>query len=284
MPFEGNHFWLQYNQNWYSPTSPNLYSTYQLIAEKDTLINLKVFHKITTFGPITNGFQGGYIIVQNALLRQDTLSKRIYFFNRYTNSERLLYDFSKNIGDTIKNIAAIAVSQFPSGPDLLVKNIDTVQLNDGLPHKRFFLKDGYYTYEVIEGIGSKEGLLNPYAKSISGPSNRLICHGVINPFSSVYSNPVDFGNCNFTTSVKESENLVRKINIFPNPSTGKLMINLPQPESFFSKIKIINSVGKLVYDEPYLGPELNVELLPNGIYYVILEKHIENFSFKIVKE
>lgn len=89
--------------------------------------------------------------------------------------------------------------------------------------------------------------------------------------------------------LSKKENNLNSINIFPNPSEGRLLIDfsLLKPDKY--ELKIINSIGQEVFYNN-LGfiaegkSSLNFELsLPNGTYQVLINNGMEiNYSSKFI--
>jgi hypothetical protein len=92
------------------------------------------------------------------LLRQDTVLKRIIQLDN--TQEKILYNFSKNIGDTA------LLTSFGFGASSLTYTLlskDSVLINDGFYHKRYKFYPNPNDYvTVIEGIGSTAGLFSPW--------------------------------------------------------------------------------------------------------------------------
>ncbi len=125
------------------------------------------------------------------LIREDTLSNRIYFTDGYE-PEGLLYDFSIAVGDTV-NIENL-YRGFSS--TLVCDNIDTVMVS-GAPKRRFRFHAIYQNRDVvdetwIEGIGSLYGVLNSGlgGSGITGGTSVLLCckqNGSIIYFNATYN-------------------------------------------------------------------------------------------------
>ncbi len=104
-PFpENNAFWLV---SWGTPSESSDYH-YELTG--DTLIGLFNYHKLESAGNTyysfdpnnpqfyNNGYVGAY--------RNDTLTKKVYYFPKDSINESLLYDFNMVTGDTIQGFMA----------------------------------------------------------------------------------------------------------------------------------------------------------------------------------
>ena len=110
---------------------------------------------------ITPGYFAG-------LIRQNIEQKKVYY--RYNNKDTLLYDFTMEIGDTIKSFLK---SGDTPGSDVVL-DIDSILIGDSY-RKRWLTNFSHQIY-YIEGIGSTFGLLE---KSIGGivcpPTPNLRC-------------------------------------------------------------------------------------------------------------
>ena len=131
-------------------------------TQNDTLINGLSYRKfgshaiadwIDNFGSQQNQTSGtDYIAYSEGCFRQDTVLKKVFLWNNFTQEDELLYDFQNlTIGqpypETVTNI---------NYPNLLVMAVDSVQLMDGNYYKRWVLgtnsSDSAYV-SVIEGVG-----------------------------------------------------------------------------------------------------------------------------------
>ncbi len=80
------------------------------------------------------------------------------------------------------------------------------------------------------------------------------------------------------TSIANSEKS-KPFKVYPNPTYGKLTIEIPQPE-VNSKIKVIDLTGKIIYSERISGSSLKkkivLELYTPGVYFLTLiqQEHI----------
>ncbi len=82
-----NKWILGYNQN-------NMVCLRNIIELKDTLINFRPYSKVYTH-------RAAYIDTSFYFIREDTAEKKIWLLNYDFMSERILYDFSLNTGDSI---------------------------------------------------------------------------------------------------------------------------------------------------------------------------------------
>lgn len=145
--------WYQSNHYWD-------YSEMCAIAIKgDTLINGTTYQKFYSRDVSGEKFY--------ALIREDSTTKKIYYWS--ATAERVLYDFSLNIGDTIS---------YQLGSHY-VKSIDSVKI-DSFWYKTFYFESvtsqAEWPYTVIENIGCVRSLDFPiFSAYKSGRSHYLNC-------------------------------------------------------------------------------------------------------------
>jgi hypothetical protein len=125
----------------------------------------QVIHRAYMCGGFETYSVPGYFA---GLIRQDTLQKKVYY--RYNNRDTLLYDFTLEIGDTVKSF--LSNGDFFQ-PDVVL-SIDSVLIGNSY-RKRWLTNQTYQIY-YIEGIGSTFGLLEPSMGGIvCPPSPQLRC-------------------------------------------------------------------------------------------------------------
>lgn len=128
-----------------------------------------------------------------AMVRQDIVNKRIYGIEGWQQTERLIYDFSLHINDTL-TVYPLDITCSDNPIKIKVTSIDSILIN-GSYRKRSYIA-GYSTImrdTIIEGIGSSYGPLamglDPYcATDVCWPV--LLCekqNGVLMYQNSNYS-------------------------------------------------------------------------------------------------
>ena len=257
-----------------------------------------------------------YINYSNKILRgfirEDSLSKKVFFKETLLATEFVLYDFSLNVGDS-------TFMNFPNNPSTTgfyrVDSIKTVTELCGA-RKHFFYRKHVNNFspsvnyfEFIESIGSTYHLLYPYNNSLmsmfftyqSGCYHKwelgLACkkNKQNQQYQScTYNSPMwtNFTNsCTyyyFSGGINENSKF-NQFSIYPNPATNKLTLNVGLTGNELITIKVFHLSGRLlllhknisfnVGDNIY---ELNTSLLENGIYSVVIEnQHFKN-SYPIV--
>lgn len=170
--------------------------------------------------------------------RSDTSGNRVYFIRPQDSIEVLLYDFSLQAGDTVKNIYRDAISD----TDLVIRRVDTIHLNNTI-YKKFIIDDCSSspfpdTIYWIEGIGSNRGFLPDYRCFNFGGITALEC---FNRGNTVIYN-YNASSCNLITSIAKSKQ-DRFFKIYPNPAYG--LVNMESKETI-ERVEIYNMQGQLV--------------------------------------
>lgn len=119
-----------------------------------------------------------------------------------------------------------------------------------------------YAYKLIEGVGSRFGLLQNTLYSMP-IDHDLLC---FTNGSGFY--PKGISSCDIITSIEsEIKGSNRSWSFFPNPTTGKIMIN---PEWELMSIMIYSTNGRKVLEKNQMtgaNNELNIEG-PPGVYVI----------------
>jgi len=173
VPFpQSDAIWSEYYA--VNDATPPVYERFALNGE-DTIIGEHSYKKIymfldTVFDKNTATYVGG--------LREDSAKKvwfkdavKIHLYKPYymipDSEEILLYDFSVNVGDTIKKGNFDQLYMNGDFPPIVVSQIDTVNIGNSLRKRFHFIVSGDSTIgeyhsiyvEWVEGIGSPLGLL-----------------------------------------------------------------------------------------------------------------------------
>jgi len=219
---------------------PQPNAQYQYTFEGDSIVNNITYSKVYSSG-ISNCINFGYC----GLLRDDTLNQKVYFILPDSTSEKVLYDFSLNVGDTVPDLFNF------TGVSEVVDSIDSVNYGGQLRKRfRYTLNMGPHNDPyIIEGIGNVSGLLAP----LESPTIAyyLICfsHKGLNVF------PDSTGACM----------LINEVNLLT--SFSNLTIS-PMPVIDVSKIEITNDVivGADIFD--YFGNVRSKLENENGHFFI----------------
>lgn len=279
-PLDTNHYWIE-KYNDLHPTNPNN-CTYQYSIIKDTLIATKKYQKIIISNKVFAAGAFSFYSPNTAFIRQDTLQKRVYVLdNSY--SDRKLYDFKKNVGDTVIVFTPWGLWANTT-LTLTVSGIDSVMCSDGYYRRRH--NYGFIGGDAIEGIGGRHGLLTPYmANAVNtsfGSAAYLKCVGSKNPVSTVYSVFGLSGNCGMDVSINEPF-LNYKINVLPNPAEDNLYLKGLSNTDWIQSLDAINILGDVIKLKWYKD-EVDISNLQPGFYILKINGSSNSHIIKFVKE
>ena len=252
-------------------TQPISIENYQYGIDGDTIINSLIYHKIymledTVFPLELDQYCGA--------IREDE-QKKIHFVACYCcvgpfppDQDLILYDFSKNAGDTV------FVGFDGIGPIgyYIIDYTDSI-LIDSTYRKTFHFVDYDYFEYWIEGIGSTRGLFSPITPDFFGHYLwELVCfnqEGIVK-----YLNP-DYDSCfPIITNVYEENAPPIQLQVIPNPVMGIGSLDLSMTNLEFTKLSIYNAQGIQMNNIRLIDQskvEFSIYNYPPGIYLVLLE-------------
>jgi hypothetical protein len=207
-------------------------------------------------------------------IREDTLkhiwfkdfdkSHEYSFLNDY--DEILLYNFSLNVNDTIRNFTDF--TNIVGADYLIINKIDTLKIENVL-RKVFYFSE--IPWEVwIEGIGKIKGLLFPSGDlPTNGMDNDLVCMHQNDTLLYYYpgTEEIPYDDCVPSFVISGVSILANPdIKVYPNPTkTGIVYFeNLD-----FENLELYDLKGNLIREEQIMGLnrfELKIPGLPPGTY------------------
>lgn len=105
------------------------------------------------------------------------------------------------------------------------------------------------------------------------------------PASANHLNPSTWasGLLSASTGIK-GERSSDKLQLFPNPSNGKIQVNLNEELVVYNELIIRNIIGEEVYKKSISSfpLRLNLSHLEKGMYFIFLENENEQFSKKLI--
>lgn len=230
----------------------------------DTTISGKSYKKV--YQDTSINFNIGTAKYVCAIREED---RKVYYVDTNSILEYVLYDFTKNVGDSI-TVRGLGDNY----PDQITLNVDSIFTTTifGIQRKtyKFNANGSYHNLEYwYEGIGSSFGFLTPF---VSVPDNfkQLKCTSKNDTI--IYSdttflcslNEPNY-NCEYDFILATKNTLLHEINIYPNPSNGKVTIDT---DLNIHTIELFTSMGQKVYVTN--NKELNVENLEKGLYLLVL--------------
>ncbi len=273
-------YWTVYDFTHYLGGTPVSFLTGkdQYFLGTDTIINSKTYKQFLQrtpnnfLQPIT--FLGG--------LRKEN-GKMYAYLKQYQNvGDFLLYDFTLNVGDTIK-------SNFPFGPlsrKQLVYSVETILMETG-EIRKYFHSTGY---NYIDGIGSISGPLsvlyelctcNPYV------SSSLVCFksADTNLYIDKYS-CTDGTCCDLYMGIKDIKTDKKHSTVLPNPTKDVAILQFTNGDLPSVSVEIINVMGRSMKSIPVTNSseyKLDLTDCAVGIYYVLVKYKDRTESHKIIK-
>ncbi len=244
----------------------------------DTVINsktyIKVFFRFDTANPEYCGaFRNGE-------------TGKSYWVSKDSLNEYLMRDFTRQTGDTVKNVA---YEMDPGGETWILDFIvDSTDFTSSGPYtyKIMYLRtvvedtvpeQGYQPLVWIEKIGTfGGGIVNRFVGGLSASILRCMQYNDTIYYIGDWWNPIynivyQYGVCNDPVGIdEESKNC--SINISPNPFTNQLNIN-GLPENEVMELKMLNIFGMVVYNKTLYNIqqnliEINTAHLNSGIYII----------------
>jgi len=219
----------------------------------DTVINSIQYSKI-----YLSTKDDGPFNIQNAMyfgaLREDSL-KRVYARRPTDTLERLLYDFSLNVGDTVC-LDFLNLGCFP------VYNVDTI-LFAGKQRRQIHVLLSE-TQKWIEGIGNRYGLFQ--ILFVGSLSTELKC---FYEKDTLLFGDSQFCHCDNLPGIKDLEAHTIDIQFNPNPidEFGTLTIESLKHTEYL--IKLYDALGREIYANRTVKKELTLgEELNSGLYYI----------------
>lgn len=254
----------------------------------DTVIGGETVKRIVHkhFFPDLNSNLGNYqtFIKQNG----DT----VFMKNAWTSNHwQILYNFGATVGGGWANI-------FIEGTDSIysyvtVDSMKYVTVNN-MSLKRLYVSYGCYladrlsntpNAEITERFGCNKFMFNYCHRPASTDGDYFwdfLCYKD-NGFGSTQftSKPCNYSNLTSLDKVNSDQSIVR---FYPNPSNGKLTLEISDSQSM--ELKIINSLGQLVYSENEIrnNQELDLSFLSKGIYTVKTQQGLTQTVSKLLIE
>ncbi len=277
---------------------------YSIYYKKDSILNNTKYHilsirfTIDYFNPVVPNTNGDF---EFALLRNDKVNKKVYIkgLNRNLSfnlsldtTEQILYDFELVVGEIF---SANGISSFQSD-SLEVISIDTIMDAQNIKRAVYtifpkgnspILRNGY----IIQGIGGLMGLLgfpfevmnNVYQEQFNCLNVNGISYMVnfAGPGSSIN---LSSNSCNLHVFSSVELNRTLGIQLFPNPSSEFINIDLSNPGLIFS---ILNMYGQSqIINSSYIENrwQLDIQDLDNGIYFLHANFNNNTYIGKFIKQ
>ncbi|MCS7076625.1 MAG: T9SS type A sorting domain-containing protein [Bacteroidia bacterium] len=269
--------------------SSSEYTNYSFTG--DTIIGTKTYKKFVEHS--TYGYIGA--------IRNDSANKKVYCVYKGKSTEKLMYDFNVNVGDTTDYIYFCHSNYYLYGDSAraIVHSKDSVW--DGTKYReRWYMKYIFYTYGYpqllwyfpiwIEGMGCVNNFANimvvvcptPYMTCYQENSTVYIepCYsGSTLNNSSSYTNCIDYQNY-LILNIKDKSDFYNTLQLYPNPifkTQGDVFLS---NANNFVQIKVIDVEGKTIQDINTIQNinALSVQNWKSGVYYI---QGIDKYSHRV---
>lgn len=242
---------------------------YSYTIDGDTSINSMMYHKLIT--PYVHTHTDSFCLPfkfpgYKGAFRQDTAARKVYFVPDTAQSEYLLYDFTMEVGDTIKGFLA----EVWSGSLMhdTVSTIDSVLVGNDY-RKRWKINECYSIY-MVEGIGSLFGLLEPTGFGCITDLPWYVLNCFTQDGQTLYPDTTTF--CPLLTGLNAPELNEDKLTFPPNPFSSKTVVKI-DPVFMHADFVILNIEGKIVRRGRVNNQKelvITADDLKNGVYLLQL--------------
>lgn len=229
----------------------------------DTIVNNQVFKKIYKSEeeiPVNWVYEGS--------IREE--DEKVWYVSHFNNEERLIYDFTLNVGDTM---------EFQYQPYMVVDSIAFHEIA-GIERKHIYFS--YIDFSPhkelwIEGIGSIYGILSSGSGGSIGGWTWFLCMSENGEL--IYMNP-NYNSCFLiNTEINETKSL--DFNIFPNPTTGLLKIeNLNNVT--INSIRLVDLIGQTIKTIENDQTSFDLTGIASGSYMIIIDSENGLLKTKII--
>ena len=231
----------------------------------DTLINSNEYSKIYYLSDTISDVN--YISSYYGALREE--SKKIFFIDANEQKEKLVFDFSKNINDTI----FFDSTRIPPEP-IILNNIDTIILK-GSNYIRYSTECGD---QWIEGIGNTEWSTFNTCPPLpdNGSYTRLSCFKL--------NDTIIYGQdckCQSIVTGTNEFNTNNSLMLFPNPVVNKVFIKNSTGEKL--TIQVYTIKGELILTQLISSNSIDLSTLNSGMYFLTIWSDNKRETVKICK-
>lgn len=263
---------------WLSPYNM-VYQDYSIIMPGDTIIGSETYHKlvIPVLQTIHSSCAPGttYLNIYKGAIREDTAARKVFIVPPAANTEELLYDFTMQVGDTVRGYIE---SQQQFNPDIVL-SIDSVLVGNNY-RKRWNI-DNQYSISFIEGIGSTYGLVE---YSFSSATDQLMISISCFQQNGQTLYPDTLSNCLqigiLFDGINSDDTDSDLLSVFPNPSEGSA--NLDFRKSTGGEIVLTDLSGRIILQQRIANQSrFSIENLESGTYMLtVLDEKNKTVSRK----
>ena len=241
----------------------NLSAVYQYYYTNDTVIGPYIYHKVMKSGGIVGGCYYGTAFGYQGAIREDSSGRKVLIILPNQTNEFVLYDFTLNIGDTLKTVQD---SLFYTNACIVVSYIDSILVGSTYRKQWNFNSTCVFPYPIIEGIGSLGGLIDPLGVFENGAL--LICY---NDTGVYFDNPYGGSQFGCNTVYQGVNEITSAVNVHLSPIPVSNYLKIEFNTSKFQHVQIIvtDACGRKIMQQAISdGEEMNVAEIPCGVYFL----------------
>ena len=260
-PFPDSNAVWNFHFQWYCFANGTADEYYSITFSGDTIIGSQTYHKLSTpfVQSYSTGTCGGYPTGFRGAIREDTAARKIFFVPPSESTEQLLYDFTMQVGDTVRGFTASF-----AWPADIVQSIDSILV--GTTYRKRWNINNCYNIHFIEGIGSTYGLIEVSPGCVTDlPDYTLTCFQQ----NGNAHYPDTITNCQLITSIQSKDKVLYKVEAFPNPSNGCFTIEFGGGD--IKELFITDLLGKIILRQSIdKQTQIKIDNLHAGTYLLIL--------------
>lgn len=189
----------------------------------------------------------------HGFLREDTLTGKVWFYNKTISKEFLVADLSLNKTDSFKIFTPNLDSSFIF--------VDTIYFDNGKKHIRF--SNSYIqicapeeVFEFIEGTGTNAGLFYNTEWNGNFINSYLLCHE--KDGEKVYGNNLFNDSCFIQSLDVNDVQIFNELEVFPNPSSDYVTFRIKDNINGKYELKIYNSNAQLTHSVSTQNNEIKI--------------------------
>lgn len=239
------------------------------VKSDNVVIGGKIYHKVyQSETDVTLGISA-YV----GAIREDAMTRRVYYYDLAKGTERMVYDFSLNVGDTVFTAPGNAEAIVYATDIVNIAGVDRKRITFRLPAASTPWMEG----EWVEGIGNTGvgGLTgSPMAQPTCDCATTTVCFagdGVIMYHNANYLT-VDCENVFSTAAAGSLSSVHDNVKFVPNPASGFARMLLPAGK--FETLTIADVAGRIVRKAHVAGQTesmVDTRDMAPGVYFYRLD-------------
>ncbi len=285
----GQNHWLVPGSKWtYEYSSWGGYGLTRLeVMQEDTIFGTRHVKKILSTTIHVNEFMMGSPL--------DTFTEISYAFEEnkivygyepnWSEYWSVLYDFNKNVGDTLQYMFFGGLSPSP----FIVDSIGTMDINghsfsfQDISFPDLFEPGQWSELRVVEGLGSSNSFFfhsHTILQPFDAPYYSFRCYE--DPDIGLINLSHDQVDCDFIEGITATHDAsIFKTSVVPNPASDYVTVKTNNHDIY--KILIVDIVGKIRImqnSNSYEGMKINISELENGMFFILGEDKTGEILFR----